>query len=119
VRYAIRSLLKAREFSLIAVAIVAIAIGATTAVFSIVDAALLRPLPYRDAARLFIVSGSDPKRAMVDVPFSHPLFVELARDGGLDGLAAIANENFNDTGGARPEQCPGRGCRHASSTSSA
>jgi len=56
-RYAIRSLLKAREFTLVAVAIVAIGIGANTAVFSIVDAALLRPLPFKDSGRLFILSG--------------------------------------------------------------
>jgi putative ABC transport system permease protein len=107
-RYAIRSLLKAREFTLIAVAIVAIGIGANTAVFSIVDAALLRPLPFKEPARLFILSGSNPKRAITDGPFSYPAFVELAaRDSMLSGLAAIANERFNATGGDRPEQLPG------------
>ncbi len=107
-RYAIRSLLKAREFTLIAVAIIAIGIGANTAVFSIVDAALLRPLPFKDAARVFILSGSNPKRAIVDGPFSYPSFVELAaRDRMLSGLAAIANERFNATDGDRPEQLPG------------
>jgi predicted permease len=107
-RYAIRSLLKAREFTLVAVAIIAIAIGANTAVFSIVDAALLRPLPFKDSARLFILSGSNPKRAIVDGPFSYPSFVELvARDRMLSGLAAIANERFNATDGDRPEQLPG------------
>jgi predicted permease len=107
-RYAVRSLLKAREFTLVAVAIVAIGIGANTAVFSIVDAALLRPLPFRDSGRLFILSGSNPKRAILDGPFSHPAFVELAaRDTMLSGLAAIANERFNATDGDRPEQLPG------------
>ena len=107
-RYAIRSLLKAREFTLVAVAIIAIGIGANTAVFSIVDAALLRPLPFKDAARVFILSGSNPKRAIVDGPFSYPSFVELAaRDRMLSGLAAIANERFNATDGDRPEQLPG------------
>jgi hypothetical protein len=107
-RYAIRSLLKAREFTLVAVAIVAIGIGANTAVFSIVDAALLRPLPFKDSGRLFILSGSNPKRAIVDGPFSYPAFVELAaRDTMLSGLAAIANERFNATDGDRPEQLPG------------
>ena len=77
-RYALRSLLKAREFTLVAVAIIAIGIGANTAVFSIVDAALLRPLPFKDPARLFILSGSNPKRAIADGPFSYPSFVELA-----------------------------------------
>jgi putative ABC transport system permease protein len=107
-RYAIRSLLKAREFTLIAVAIVAIGIGANTAVFSIVDAALLRPLPFKDPVRLFILSGSNAKRAITDGPFSYPAFVELAaRDSMLSGLAAIANERFNATDGDRPEQLPG------------
>jgi predicted permease len=107
-RYAIRSLLKAREFTLVAIAIVAIGVGANTAVFSIVDAALLRPLPFKDSGRLFILSGSNPKRAIVDRPFSYPAFVELAaRDAMLSGLAAIANERFNATDGDKPEQLPG------------
>jgi predicted permease len=107
-RYALRSLLKAREFTIVAVAIVAIGIGANTAVFSIVDEALLRPLPFKESSRLFILSGSNPKRAIADSPFSYPLFVELAtRDSMSSGLAAIANERFNATGGDRPEQIAG------------
>src|SRR5580765_5202779 len=107
-RYAIRSLLKAREFSLVAVAIIAIGIGANTAVFSIVDAALLRPLPFADPARLFIVAVSNPKRAISDGPFSYPSFVELtARESMLSGLAAFASERFNASDGDRPEQLPG------------
>jgi predicted permease len=107
-RYAIRSLLHAREFTLIAIAIVAIGVGATTAVFSIVDAALLRPLPFADPGRLFILSASNPKRAINDGPFSFPSFVELkTRDAMLSGIAAIANERFNASDGDRPEQLPG------------
>ena len=107
-RYALRSLLKAREFTLVAIAIIAIGIGANTAVFSIVDAAMLRPLPFKDPARLFILSASNPKRAINDGPFSYPSFVELAaRDTMLSGMAAIANERFNASDGDRPEQLPG------------
>src|SRR3954467_13505468 len=107
-RYAIRSLLKAREFTLVAIAVVAIGIGANTAVFSIVDAALLRPLPFADSGRLYVVAASNPKRGIVDGPFSYPAFVELtARDSMLSGLAAIASERFNATDGERPEQLPG------------
>src|SRR3954452_13692725 len=107
-RYAIRSLLKAREFTIVSVAIVAIGIGANTAVFSIVEAALLRPLPFADSGRLYVVAASNPKRAIVDGPFSYPAFVELAaRDSMLSGLAAIAAERFNATDGDRPEQLPG------------
>ena len=107
-RYAIRSLLKAREFTLVAVAVIAIGVGANTAVFSVVDAALLRPLPFRDSSGVFMLSASNPKRAIVDGPFSHPAFVELvARNHVLSGLAAIAPERFNATAGDRPEQLPG------------
>jgi putative ABC transport system permease protein len=107
-RYAIRSLLKAREFTLIALVVIAIGIGANTAVFSIVDAALLRPLPFADSSRLYVLSASNPKRSIVDGPFSYPAFVELAaRDSMLSGLAAIANERFNASDGDRPEQLAG------------
>jgi predicted permease len=107
-RYAIRSLLKAREFTLVAVTIIAIGIGANTAVFSIVDAALLRPLPFSDSGRLFMLAASNPKRAIADGPFSYPSFVELAaRDTMFSGLAAVASERFNAADGDRPEQLPG------------
>ena len=107
-RYALRSLLKAPGFSLIAVAIIAIGIGANTAVFSVVDAALLRPLPFRDAGRLFMLSRMNAKRGIADGPFSYPAYEELAsRERLLGGVAAFAYDRFNATGGDRPEQLSG------------
>jgi predicted permease len=107
-RYALRSLLKAPGFSMIAVAIIAIGIGANTAVFSVVDAALLRPLPFRDAGRLFMLSGTNATRGIDGGPFSYPAYVELAsRERLLGGLAAFAYDRFNSTGGDRPEQLSG------------
>jgi len=110
-RYALRSLLKAREFTGVAVAVIAIGIGANTAVFSIVDAALLRPLPFAEPSRLFMLAGVNPKRGIDGASFSYPAFVELSsRDQGrsaLDGIAAITNDQFNSTGGPQPEQLPG------------
>src|SRR4029079_18796069 len=107
-RYALRSLLKTREFTVVAGAIIAVGVGANTAVFSIVDAALLRPLPFTDSSRLFMLSHTNVKRAIADGPFSYPSYVELAaRDRMLSGLAAFANERFNATGTDRPEQLPG------------
>src|SRR5262249_43046316 len=107
-RHAIRSLLRAREFSLVAAAIIAIGIGATTAVSSGVDAALLRPLPFRDSGRLFMLSRANPRRGIADGPFSYPAFVDLAaRDRLLAGLAAFAYDRFNATGTEQAEQLPG------------
>ena len=106
--YALRALLSTPEFTTVAVAIMAIGVGANTAVFSVVDAALLRPLPFRESARLFVLSGVNAKRAINGASFSYPSYVELAsRDRMLSGLAAVAPERFNATDGERAEQLPG------------
>ena len=60
VRYACRSLLRQRGFSLVAVLTLAFGIGASTAIFSAVNAVLLDPLPYRDAERLVQLVGHLP-----------------------------------------------------------
>ena len=106
--HALRSLLKAREFSLVSIAIVAIGIGANTAVFSIVDAVLLRPLPFSDPSRLYVLAGVNAKRGIDGASFSYPSFVELGtRDRMLAGLAAVTSERFNAIDGERPEQLAG------------
>jgi hypothetical protein len=55
IRYALRLLMRDRQSTLVAVIALALGIGANTSIYSVVNAALVRPLPYRDASRLVVV----------------------------------------------------------------
>jgi len=107
-RHAIRSLWNTKGFTAIAVATIALGVGANTAVFSVVEAVLLRPLPFKDADRIFTLTGSNPKRDMLDATISHPQFVELStRERMFARLSAYTYDSFNLTDDERPEQLPG------------
>jgi predicted permease len=107
-RHAIRSLWKTKGFTAIAVATIALGVGVNTAVFSVVDAVLLRPLPFKDAERIFTLTGANPKRDMLDATISYPQFAELAgRDRMFAQLSAYTYDSFNLTGNDRPEELPG------------
>src|SRR5882672_4939138 len=75
--YAARGLRKNLGFAGLATVTIALGIGACTAIFSVVNAVLLRPLPYANAQRLVIVWGELRARNVKDWPFSPPDFRDL------------------------------------------
>src|SRR6476661_6212278 len=106
--YAARSLRKNAGFSLVATVTIALGIGACTAIFSVVNAVLLRPLPYADAPRLVLVWGELRARNVHDWPFSPPDFRDLQQQStavfeDLAGMIAPGRVAFADAG-SEPEQ---------------
>src|SRR5262245_66167960 len=104
-RYALRAFLKAPGFTAAAVLSLAIGIGANTAVFSIVSALLLQPLPYHDAKRLVILWNTSPGLGITQDWFSTAQYFDI-RNGhqGFEQLAIAIGGNFNLTGEGEPER---------------
>jgi putative ABC transport system permease protein len=75
-RYAVRSLRKARGFAALAILTLAIALGANTAIYSIFSAILLRPLPYPDSAEIVAVRGSSAQHP--ELAFSFPSYHDVS-----------------------------------------
>src|SRR5450755_1480826 len=75
--YAARSLGKSPVFMTTAVVTIALGIGASTAIFSVTNAVLLRPLPYHNPDRLIIACGDMRKRNVKDFPFSNAEYFDL------------------------------------------
>ncbi|HKY06569.1 MAG TPA: ABC transporter permease, partial [Blastocatellia bacterium] len=95
-RYGIRILAKSPVFTMIAVVALALGIGANSAIFSVVNAVLLRPLPYRDADRIAVAAVSLPDYR--DLEESNQVF---------DEMAVYASNLYNLTGGEESEQVRG------------
>ncbi|MGA8908618.1 MAG: ABC transporter permease [Acidobacteriaceae bacterium] len=102
-RYAFRMLLRSPGFSLIAIATMALGIGATTAIYSVIDATLLHPLPYPNPAELVRVEDDLPGAGAQDVGISIPERRDL-QDSGIFQSASITGTgaNVNLTGSAQP-----------------
>src|SRR5580698_1302291 len=103
-RYAVRMLLRAPGFSLIAIATMALGVGATTAIYSVIDATLLHPLPYPNPTELVHVQDDLPGVGAQDVGMSVPEWKDLERSGIFQVVAIDGFASVNLTGGAKPER---------------
>jgi len=107
-RYALRQLRKSPGFTLIAVLTLALGIGANTAIFNVIYAVLLRPLPYPDADQIMIVTETGSNMPQISVSF--PDYVDWKRDNTVfEEIAISRRESFNLSGleGRPPEQISG------------
>ncbi len=107
VRYAIRSYAKAPSFTAIVLATLAIGIGASTAIFSIVNGLLLRPLPFPEPERLLWINEANAKGGLMSVSWPNYRDWE-ARAHSFEALAATRNNSFTMTGGEHAERLIGR-----------
>jgi putative ABC transport system permease protein len=83
IRYGLRMLVKKPTFTIVAVLTLALGVRGNTAIFSIVDAVLLRSLPYRDPDRLVRIFFNEPGVGLRDVKFSKPELDDLQTRAGV------------------------------------
>jgi putative ABC transport system permease protein len=106
IRYGLRMLLKSPGFTLVTVLALALGIGANTAIFSVVNAVLLRPLPYSTAERLVILS--EYSEQVQNMSVSYPNFMDWRDQNRVfDQLAAFRGNGFILTGVGEPERLTG------------
>jgi putative ABC transport system permease protein len=107
-RFALRQLLKQWGFTAIAVLTLALAIGATTAVLSLVNALLVRPLPYREPQQLVLLLQHFKSQNLERIPVSPAEFVDYeTRAHSFEKLGAFSYTNFNLAGEDKPERISG------------
>jgi len=108
VRYGSRMLVKKPTFTIVAVLTLALGVGANTAIFSIVNAVLLRSLPYPDPDRLVRVFFNEPGVGLRDVRFSKPELDDLqTRSGVFEDVTPIFEGSEDVTGAGQPERVEG------------
>ena len=105
IRYALRAFAKHPGFTLAAVLSLAIGIGANTSIFSVANALLLRPLPYKDANRLVILWNRSPGLNITEDWFSPAQYLDIKNGHqGFEQVAIAIGGNYNLTGEGAPER---------------
>jgi putative ABC transport system permease protein len=108
IRVALRGLLKSPGFTVIAVATLALAIGANSAVFSLINALLVRPLPYHEPAKLVLLWEQFKTQGLERIPVSAPEYLDYEKEFQSCGqIAAFDYTTFNLAGGNVPERISG------------
>jgi putative ABC transport system permease protein len=106
-KIALRVLAKSRAYTAVAVLTLALAIGATTAIFSVVHGVLLAPLPYRDAERLVAIWETHPSFERMAV--AYPNYLDWAKSQrSFESIGAHRPVSFTVTGGERAERLQGQ-----------
>src|ERR1700730_11158286 len=105
-RFASCALLKSPAFTATAILTLALGIGANTAIFSVVDAVLLQPLPYPDSSQLIEIRETQPAYPVMSV--SYPNYLDWrAGQKSFEDIAAFRSDNFNLTGDSEPKRIDG------------
>jgi putative ABC transport system permease protein len=108
IKVALRGLLKTPGFCAIAIATLALAIGANSAVVSLVNALLVRPLPYQNPAKLVLIWEQFKALGLQRIPVSAPEYADLEKESPwCTEMAAFNYKSFNLGGSGRPEQISG------------
>jgi predicted permease len=105
-RYGFRTLRKNPGFAAVAMLALALGIGANTAIFSVVNGVLLRPLAYPDSGRLMLIAETSPEFSQMSV--SYPNFLDWRRESrSFTDIGASRIDDFNFTGRGEPEHLSG------------
>ena len=106
-RYAVRMLLKGRVVTAIAVLAMMLAIGANTAIFSVINGVLLKPLPYPQPDRLVRVYEKTPESEITSV--SYPNFLDFRQQSqSFEDMSVFRTQGYTITGGQGPERVQGQ-----------
>jgi putative ABC transport system permease protein len=104
-RFALRTFRQSKGFTTVAVTTIALGIGATAAIFSVVDGVILKPLPYPDADRVVMVWMDNHHLALKEDVHSYPNLMDLkAQNRSLSYLNAYSQAGYNLTGNGDPQR---------------